>query len=102
MGTEFAFVGPNPPTKCLEHIRVCLVTFRLSSRYAAIHLRRLSCPLIPGAYCLFRHLLATVESNICNVAVFDWVLFLSLAVGTVVGMRMMFRHFLREIEEITS
>ena len=52
VGTGFAFVGPNPPSKCLEHIRVCLVTFRLSSRHAAIHLRRLSCSLIPGTYCI--------------------------------------------------
>ena len=53
VGTGFAFVGPNPPSKCLEHIGVCLVTFRLSSRHAAIHLRRLSCSLIPGTYCIF-------------------------------------------------
>ena len=53
VGTGFAFVGPNPPSKCLEHIRVCFVTFRLSSRHAAIHLRRLSCSRIPRAYCFF-------------------------------------------------
>ena len=53
VGTGFAFVGPNPPSKCLEHIRVYLVTFRLSSRHAAIHLRRLSCSLIPETYCIF-------------------------------------------------
>jgi len=39
--------------KVFEHIRVCLVTFRLPSRHAAIHLRCLSCSLIPGAYCFF-------------------------------------------------
>ena len=50
---RFAFVGSSPPSMCLEHIRVCLVTLRLSSRHAAIHLPRLSWSLIPGAYCFF-------------------------------------------------
>ena len=46
-------MGPKPPSKCLEHIRVCLVTLKLSSRHATIHLRRLSRSFIPGAYCVF-------------------------------------------------
>mgnify|MGYP006896102720 CR=1 FL=1 len=46
-------MGPKAPSKCLEHIQVCLVTLKLSSRHATIHLRRLSCSFIPRAYCVF-------------------------------------------------
>ena len=84
VGTGFTFVGPRPPSKCLD-IRVCLVTFRLSSRHAATstsflltHSRRRK----------------TMKSNTCNFGVFDWVLFLCLAVGTVDGTAVMFRYFL--------
>ena len=96
VGTGFAFDGPRPPSKCLEHIRVCLVAFRLFSRHAAIHLRLLSCSLIPGAYFFFFFFVIwwkTVKSNTCNFGVFYWVLFLCLTIGTVVGTTVMSRHF---------
>ena len=100
VGGRFAFVGSGLPSKCLEHIRVCLVTFRLSSWHAAIHLRLLSCSLIPGAYCFsFVIWWKTMKSNTCNFRVFDWVLFLCFAVGTVVGTAVMFRHFLAKSTE---
>ena len=35
-----------------------------------------------------------MKSNTCNFGVFDWVLFLCLAVGTVEGTAVMFRYFL--------
>lgn len=42
IGSGFAFVGPRPHSNQSEHIQVCFVTLRLSSRYAVIHLRHLS------------------------------------------------------------
>ena len=38
-GTGFNLIRPGPPSKWTEHIPVCLITFKLSRRQAAIHHR---------------------------------------------------------------
>ena len=103
MGTGFAFVGPNPPSKCLEHIGVCLVTFRLSSRHAAIHLRRLSCSLIPGTYGIFSLFCGKQwKVTFATSGYLTGSFFLFLAVRTVVGTTVMFRHFHAKSLEIAK
>ena len=52
VGTGFALVGPRPPSKCLEQILVCLVTFKLCRRHSAIHFCLLSFSDIPETYWL--------------------------------------------------
>ena len=47
VGAGLAFVGTEPPSKCLEHKQLCLVTFRFSSWHAANHFQCLPCSLIP-------------------------------------------------------
>ena len=93
VGTGFAFVGPNPPSKCLVHIRVCLVTFRLYSRHAAIHLRLLSCSLIPGTYCIFSLFCGKQCKTFATSGYLTGSFFLFIAVRTVVGTTVMFPHF---------
>ena len=99
----FAFVGPNPPSKCLAHIRVCLVTFRLSSRHAAIHLRRLSCSLIPGTYCIFSLFCGKQwKVTFATSGYLTGSFFPFLAVRTVVSTTVMFRHFHAKSLEIAK
>ena len=102
VGTGFAFVGPNPPSKCLEHIGVCPVTFRLSSRHAGIYLRRLSCSLIPGAYCIFSLFCGKQWKVTFATSGYLTFFFLFLAVRTVVGTTVMFRHFHAKCLEIAK
>ena len=52
-GTWFNLVGPKPPLKWSEHILVCLVTFKLSRRQAAIHRIRCFSSDIPAVQYLF-------------------------------------------------
>ena len=52
-GTGFNLVRPGPPSKWTEHIPVCLITFKLSRRQAAIHRKGRSRPDIPTNQCLF-------------------------------------------------
>lgn len=82
VGVGLSLVGANPPSKWAEQILVCLVTFKLLRRQAAIHLSLLSLS--------FRS--KSVESYSLEFWVFQIVFLFLCTVWTIVGTAAMIYH----------
>ena len=92
--TGFILVQLGTPSKWTEHIPVCLITFKLSMRQAAIHhcIRRSRSDISAAQYLFAMPWGNRFKSNICQVQIFSSI---SLFLGAILAVKsktVMIRH----------